>query len=504
MKCTGVVLVACLLTVACAVEVDPVRVNLRVAEPHQTMDNFGASGGWWADPIGSAWGEPAKERVAELLFSPERGIGLSAWRFNIGAGSLYSGDNVWDKWRAVECFKKTADEPYAWSRHAGQQWFLRAAARYGVRDRVAFACSPPIWLTKNGRGQCDPNVGSTNLRPGADADYARFLCDVLTHFARQGLPFTHLSPLNEPQWEWNGGQEGCRYNNEDMIRLLRALGAEVKAQGLDVVVDLLDAGEWVFLLDDEDWRQWAHKPAPTAYVHANGTKGWGKYRGYIGDLLGDPELRGILGNRLSAHSYWTDNGRDRLVDLRRAVRADADRVSPGAKLQMTEFCVMQHKRDLGMDTALHVARTIHSDLAWAEVSAWHWWLALSPHDYKDGLLYTDWRETGKETVLTSKTFWALGNWSRYVRPGWRRVAADPVDQGDLCVTAFTSPAADKLAMVVVNESRDGQRLWLDSDKPLRNLRLAVTSADHDLAELPQHGDVVEVPARSVVTVLADL
>jgi len=451
-----------------------------------------------------AWSEASKERLAELLFDPAKGIGLSAWRFNIGAGSVYSGDNVWDKWRASECFKKTAEEPYDWSRHAGQQWFLRAAARHGVADRVAFACSPPIWLTKNGRGQCDPNVGSTNLKPGGEAAFAAFLCDVLAHFAQLGLPFSHISPLNEPQWEWNGGQEGCRYNNDDMIRLARALGAEVKARGLDVVADLLDAGEWVFLLDDEDWRRWAGKAAPAAYLHANGTKGWGKYRGYIGDLLGDPELRSIVGNRLSAHSYWTDNGRERLVDLRRALRANVDRVSPGAKLQMTEYCVMQHKRDLGMDTALRVAKVIHHDLAWAEVSAWHWWLALSPHDYKDGLLYTDWRETGRETIWTSKTFWALGNWSRYVRPGWRRVPATPVDQDSLYVTAFVSPAGDRLAVVAVNDGKETLPLWFDSDKPLRNARLAITSADHDLAELPLKGDAVVVPPRSVVTVLADL
>ena len=482
---------------------DPIRITLRPAETHQVIDSFGASGAWWADPIGEAWSEPAKEHLAELLFSPTKGIGLSAWRFNIGAGSAWSGDRVWDKWRAPECFKKTADAPYDWSRHAGQQWFLRAAVRHGVPTRVAFCCSPPNWLTKNGRGQCDPNVGSTNLKTGNEAAFARFLGDVLDHFAQQGLAFTDISPLNEPQWEWNEGQEGCRYNNDDMIRLIRALGAEVKARGLDCAVDVLDAGEWVFLLDDQDWRGWAHKAAPAAYIHANGTKGWGKYRGYIGDLLGDPELRAILGNRLSAHSYWTDEGTDRLVNLRRAIRANADRVSPGARLQMTEYCVMQHKRDLGMDMALRVAKVIHSDLRWAEVSTWHWWLALSCGDYKDGLLYTDWRENGREEVLTSKTFWALGNWSRYVRPGWHRVSAEPAGESGLMVTAYASPDGKQLALVAVNEAKEPTRLWLESDSPLRNLRLAVTSADQDLAELPQKGDVVEVPARSVVTILAD-
>ena len=46
-------------------------------------------------------------------------------------------------------------------------------------------------------------------------------------------------------------------------------------------------------------------------------------------------------------------------------------------------------RDLGMTTALYVARVIHTDLTMANAASWQWWLALSANNYKDGLIYLE-------------------------------------------------------------------------------------------------------------------
>lgn len=58
------------------------------------------------------------------------------------------------------------------------------------------------------------------------------------------------------------------------------------------------------------------------------------------------------------------------------------------------------KVDLGMDAALYMARVIHTDLTVANAAAWQWWLAVSPYDYKDGLIYVDKnKQTDKYTIL---------------------------------------------------------------------------------------------------------
>ena len=124
-----------------AVRHDTVRLNAR----RQIIENFGASDCWSMQKIG-AWPEEKREQVARLLFSRSDGIGLSAWRFNLGAGVT---ERIRNPWRTVETLE--VDEgKYDWTRQANERWFLRAATRYKVPQLIAFANSPPRRMTVNG------------------------------------------------------------------------------------------------------------------------------------------------------------------------------------------------------------------------------------------------------------------------------------------------------------------------------------------------------------------
>ena len=71
------------------------HVQINLQEVHQRIDGFGASDGRSVNPTINLWlseNEPAQiEALARILFSVDTGIGLSAWRFNIGAGSFEQG-----------------------------------------------------------------------------------------------------------------------------------------------------------------------------------------------------------------------------------------------------------------------------------------------------------------------------------------------------------------------------------------------------------------------------
>ena len=60
--------------------------TLDTAKRFQVIDNFGANDAWSIQKIGAEWSETNKNKLAELLFSTNAGIGLSGWRFNLGAG----------------------------------------------------------------------------------------------------------------------------------------------------------------------------------------------------------------------------------------------------------------------------------------------------------------------------------------------------------------------------------------------------------------------------------
>jgi len=82
------------LATAATVHAQTVIFTLNIKNTAQTIDNIGASGAWYSEGIGKYWPSEKKEKMAELLFSKSfskdgdpLGIGLSAWRFNIGGGT---------------------------------------------------------------------------------------------------------------------------------------------------------------------------------------------------------------------------------------------------------------------------------------------------------------------------------------------------------------------------------------------------------------------------------
>jgi O-glycosyl hydrolase len=87
-------------------------VSFRLTEENQTIHSFGASDCWGIKFIGKNWPVQKRNQIADLLFSKEmnsngnpKGIGLSMWRINLGAGSYEQGSasKITSEWRREEC-----------------------------------------------------------------------------------------------------------------------------------------------------------------------------------------------------------------------------------------------------------------------------------------------------------------------------------------------------------------------------------------------------------------
>src|SRR5262249_14614987 len=110
--------------------------------------------------------------------------------------------------------------------------------------------------------------------------------------------------------------------------------------------------------------------------------------------------------------------------------------SDGATFNATEPAI---------NSALRVAKIIHSDLAIGNVAAWHyWWLMPDAPNKSYGALSQD----GSTLALRA---WALGNWSRFVRPGFVRVGATETPQTDVSITAFSGGPTGPLVVVAINQ-----------------------------------------------------
>lgn len=488
---------------ACAQAVYTVDVSKR----HQRIDHFGASDCWLAQSVGVG-PDATRERVADWLFSTAvgtngqpQGIGLSLWRFNVGAGSAEQGaaSQIRAPEHRTECFL-CPDGRYDWSKQAGQRWFLQAAKRRGVEHFLAFCNSAPVHLTANGlaNNAGRPKDGSYNLKPACEDAFARFLATVLAELeAREGVRFDAVSPFNEPEWEWSEPkQEGSPARVADIARLVRALDGRLAERGLAARIVVTESGKTDYLLKAD-----ARRPGQGDQIDEL----FGSSSNRIAGLAHVPPL-------VAGHGYWTTAPTEVLRERRRALRAKLD--ARGLGYWMTELCIMSNDkaigggggRDLSMKTALYVARIIHYDLCVAGASSWQWWLGLSAGNYKDGLVYVTPGPEG--AALDSRLLWTLGNFSRFVRPGAVRVevagTADADDPDGLMVSAFVHDEGRLLSVVLVNASDQpravrlavpglavrGGRVYVTSDAPGACLQ-PCRGAD------PEAG--YEVPAHAVAT-----
>ena len=484
----------------------PLSVNVDLSRKYQTMDNFSASDCWWAHIIGKEWTTANKDSIADLLFSTTKGIGLSACRFNIGAGI---DPTITDPWRTVETFE-VSPGVYDWSRDSGGQWFLKAAYNRGVRQFIAFVNSPPISMTRNGHSYCTDGLGSTNLKDGYLNRYAKYLVDIVKHFRDSlGIDITYVDPVNEPQWAWNGpSQEGNRASDEDIKNMVDSLYAQLQADSVSSKILIPESGSL------PDWYT----------TESSISSQYGKtYGNFLGNLFNNSDVSKKVANIFAGHSYWSDLLSSQLVQARQSLYSHMSQYFPmGYKYWVTEYCILQgpdgkggNGRDLTMTTALNVDRLINFDLTVANASAWQWWLAVSNGDFKDGLLYTNYSAPGStQSIIPSKLFWAFGNYSRYIRPGSQRISCTGADNKlGLMASAYVDSASKKIIMVLVNVATTDQKInislaGLASGQSVKYLTPFVTSNSKgdDLRKYQPFSvdSTYDVPAYSVVTLVGML
>jgi len=479
-----------------------VNVNIDLTETAQTIQNFGASDAWSCQFVGN-WPDSKKNKIAELLFSADTtaggdpvGIALSLWRFNIGAGSAQQGNGsgIKDEWRREESFLDS-NGAYDWTRQAGQLWFLKAAKSLGVNQFLGFCNSAPVQFTNNGKAFTDS--GRTNLLPKQYAGFADYLATVIQGIHKiSKVKFDYISPINEPQWGWSdGGQEGCPFRNEEIAGLVKALDDKLTAHRLDTKIIIPEAGSIDYLY------QAAGKPEKGNEIETFFNPG---------SALNLSNLTHV-GRIVAAHSYFTTSPNATAVEKRVNLARSIASINNLAFWQ-SEYCILGDnsgdingsKRDLGIKPALYLAKVIYNDLTVANASAWQWWTAISAYDYKDGLIYID-KNKIDGNFYTSKMLWAMGNYSRFIRPGAKRIKAD-VQQGNgtgqpVLISAFKK--GNVFTAVIVNSNAYSQPVHFQFAKGIVHFdHCYITSATTELKAMRPEPDQTTLLAgpESITTV----
>jgi O-glycosyl hydrolase len=183
------------------------------------------------------------DELCDILFNPENpdGLHLNIVRYNIGGSNkdtkpMRRGGNVPEYSSDWELDDKN------------QVYFLKKSFDCGARVFEAFANSPPMYMTKSGQTSgSNPwgslkrfgNIGfSNNLQSNKIEEFTTYLVNITQFLMKKGIPFTSISPINEPSgpgWVNGNNQEGCFYDFLGIRRrVFSSLRKKLEGTGLEI------------------------------------------------------------------------------------------------------------------------------------------------------------------------------------------------------------------------------------------------------------------------------
>jgi len=328
---------------------------------------------------------------ADMLFSPTAGIGLEYVRtMNTEDGSIP--DLV----------------------------TLQKAVARGARVEITLQ-SPPASMKTNGHFDTGGSLKKSDY--GA---YAAYIVNLINTLKSDGIPVDILSIQGEPDSARAIGVGACLWTAAQYRRFVRDyLGPAFASNRFTTKIMLGESENWF----DNDFVSATLKDRNAAqYVSIIAGHGYGP---------GTVDGTGV--------SYCCHTATAFPLALRKGKTLWMSEINGGFTKRMTGDTNMW-VWDSSMRDALVWAHNIHDYLTVASVSGWFYWELASNNEinYNDG--YTD------HNFNPGKRYYAIGNYSKYVRYGYQRIEAASHPSNGVYVTAFKDPVTSKFAVVAINQN----------------------------------------------------
>lgn len=167
---------------------------------------------------------------------------------------------------------------------------------------------------------------------------------------------------------------------------------------------------------------------------------------------------------------------------------------------------------------MYLSKVIHNDVTVANVTSWSFWTAMDiPHyGHKNRFLlisltpaageWGDIREEG--TYAVTHSLWVLGNYSRFIRPGYQRLSMTYDESRDFFGLSWISPDGSEIVTVMSNLSDKGIRLneshqgWMA--KPSQVTLYTTTAAKQLVPTTLEADQQILLEPQSVTTIVYKL
>ncbi len=398
-------------------------VKIDFNQTAQTIEGWGSSLCWWAGQVGK-WDESKIDSVIDLITSPKE-LNMNIFRYNIGGGddpSHIDGHMVKGKGKRAEMegFKASANSSYNWDADKAQRLImLKIKEKRPGAVFEAFSNSPPYWMTYSGCSAGNEDPKKDNLKPEFYEAFCDYLVDICVHYKNEfGIEFKTLEPFNESTsayWNYLGSQEGCHFDADTQIKIIRLLYTKLRASGLKTIISASDETNVLSAIN-----------VLKAYKNA----------GDILDKIG----------QINTHTYSATN--NERIDLHKLV------VNTGKDFWQSETGPQGlPRRARGLENNLLLAQKMFDDLNLMKPQAWLDWQLLEENSDVWSLIKCDFKTEDFEPV---KNFYVRKQVTRFVKQGYTFI-----ETGNEKVLAAISPDKKELVIALNNSDRTGESFQLN-------------------------------------------
>jgi len=159
----------------------------------------------------------------------------------------------------------------------------------------------------------------------------------------------------------------------------------------------------------------------------------------------------------------------------------------------------------GIDNALFYARMIHFDFTLSQINAFLYWWLWQNNDNDINFPGCLINIANGNTIKTSKRLFALGQFSRFIRPGWFRIESGDSPKYGVYTSAYRNPKTKEIAIVIINDIIIDNTLSLNlSGAEFSEISAWRTSANEELKALgkqkfSKNTMSVKLPQKSITT-----
>ncbi|KAH6912267.1 xylanase [Coprinopsis sp. MPI-PUGE-AT-0042] len=422
----------------------------------QEIDGFGVSQAFSraAEFYNSA--PTPRQKGLDYLFSTETGAGLTIIRNRIGSSS---GDTILPRSPG----SPSGTPQYTWDGSDSRQiWFSKEAMKYGVKTIYANAWSAPAFMKTNNNEANGGYLCGVTGKSCSSGDwrqaYANYLVQYVKFYAQEGVKVTNLAFLNEP--DYSVGYSSMLSDGNMAASFIPILHRTLQAANLSSVgINCCDAIGW---------------PGQRTMTSQLVAAGMEQYL-----------------SRITSHMYTGDPNSPLSTSLKvwQTEAADLD----------SRWCTTWYSNG-GLCEGLTWANKIATGILNANLSAYIYWQGFEVNQFQAAsyLVASD-----GTNVTPSGRLWAFAMWSRFIRPGARRLSVSG-SISSVPYGAFKN-TDNSISVVLTNNNGAAQSAKLAFSGYTANTAQAwVTDNSRAVAGLSvtlSGGQVtVQIPARSVVTV----